>query len=326
MSKREGYIIVNFGGPRDLQEVEEFLIALLTDQDVIQTSLPSFLHRLLFSRVAKKRAKTVVHDYAAIGGKSPIYGDTESIAKKVGELLGSEVVTFHRYLPKTHSEFIEKVEAMTDCDVIRVFPLFPQFSYTTTGSIARWFSKNLSRGVLNRLHWIKSYPADPLYLNAFAAVIAAQLEKCRFLEDEVILLFSAHGLPQRYVQQGDVYERECRLTFRSLAERFPKALSQLSYQSQFGKELWLKPATDALCAEAEQWSAGRKKALIIPLSFTSDHIETLFEVEEQYLPVLQKKGIEAVRCPALNLNEDWIEAISQFIRQEQSVSNQMLVR
>ncbi|MES2121884.1 MAG: ferrochelatase, partial [Chlamydiota bacterium] len=252
------YLIVNFGGPRDLGEVEEFLIALLTDQEVIQSSLPGFIHRLFFSWVAKRRSKRVLHDYAAIGGKSPIFEDTEALAQQLRETLKAPVITFHRYIPKTHLPFLAQMNALEHCDEIRVFPLFPQFSYTTTGSIARWFKDHLPKTVTNKMHWIKSYPDDPLYLKAFATVIAECLDANSFLEEETVLLFSAHGLPQRYINNGDVYERECKLTAQKLSAHFPRAVSELCYQSQFGKELWLKPSTIETCNASGQWTGKYK--------------------------------------------------------------------
>src|SRR5690349_8717448 len=133
MKKKKNYLLVNFGGPRDLAEVEEFLVCLFQDQEVLRTPLPSLIHRFFFTRLAKKRARKVVHDYAVIGGKSPIYEDTEAIAKQIADLLGESVMTFHRYLPRTHASFIEMMQNVPENTEIRVFPLFAQFSYATTG-------------------------------------------------------------------------------------------------------------------------------------------------------------------------------------------------
>src|SRR5690348_14038570 len=106
---KTAYLLANFGGPRDLNEVEEFLIALLTDQELIRTPFPEFVHRFLFTRVAKKRTQKITPDYAKIGGKSPIFEDTEAIATEVGRMLGEKVWTFHRYLSQTHEGFIQSM-------------------------------------------------------------------------------------------------------------------------------------------------------------------------------------------------------------------------
>ncbi len=319
------YLLVNFGGPRHLMEIEEFLIALLTDQEVIRTPFPAFLHRLLFTRVAKKRTKKIAPDYALIGGKSPIFEDTEAIAASLDSTLGSEIITFHRYLPQTHSTFIKKMERI-EADQIRVLPLFPQFSYATTGSIALWFAEHLSQDVVNKLSWIKSYCIHPGYIDSMEQCLRQCIVQNGLKEEECALLFSAHGLPQSFIATGDVYQEECRQTYSQLIPRFPAALSLLSYQSQFGKEEWIRPYTNEVCTEIIKWTQGRKHVIVIPLSFTSDHIETLYEIEHLYLPMIRKNGLHAYRCPALNLRKDWLQAIAEILSQGESTATQNLLR
>lgn len=322
-AKGDGLILVNFGGPRSLEEIKPFLVALLTDEDVIWPSLPSFLHNLLFTWIAKKRAKKVAHDYESIGGKSPIFQDTEAIAERLRSRWDGPVITFHRYLPMTHCEFLEKVEELSHCARIHVFPLFPQFSYTTSGSIARWFARNLSPGVVDKLHWIKSYADHPGFCKPFQATIQQCLDDHRFDQKKTLLLFSAHGLPQRYVCAGDPYQKECEQSFHQIASAFPLATRQLAYQSLFGKEEWLRPYTAEFC---QSFRGDFQNVILVPLSFTSDHIETLFEIEQQYLPLLREKGVNAVRCPALNLAEDWIDGMVQIAKTSARFSNDLLVR
>lgn len=326
MTYKVAYLLANFGGPRDLEEIEDFLIELLNDQEVIRTSLPAFVHRWLFTRVAKKRAVKIASDYAFIGGKSPIFEDTEELAKKIGELLGQEVITFHRYLPKTHALFLEKLRGCKEVEEIRVLPLFPQFSYATTGSIALWFSRHLDKQTLHKLRWVKSYPAHPSYLAALQACLTDFLRAQQLKEEETFLLCSAHGLPQRFIHTGDVYEAQCRLTFEHLSARFGKALSLLSFQSQFGKEEWIRPYTAEVCQNMRDYSNGRKNIVIVPLSFTSDHIETLYEIEKIYVEAVRGQGICAFRCPALNLREDWVKTLAELFVMEDLVDNVSLLR
>lgn len=326
MKKKKIYLLVNFGGPRDLEEVEEFLICLFQDQEVLRTPLPALIHQFFFTKLAKKRARRVVHDYALIGGKSPIYEDTEAIAKQVAHLLGEPILTFHRYLPRTHASFIETLQNIPVNTEIRVVPLFAQFSYATTGSIAVWFKRHLPKMLVNRMVWVKSYPVDRAYLSVFEKCIREFLQQKSLKEEKTILLFSAHGLPQKFIQTGDIYERECQLTFYHLSSRFPQALSRLCYQSQFGKEEWLRPYTSDLCNTIDQWGKGYDNAVIVPLSFTSDHVETLFEVEQQYIPPITERGFRAFRCPALNQREEWLQAIAEMLQREDGVSTHMLIR
>lgn len=316
---KKAYLLVNFGGPRHLNEIEEFLIALLTDQEVLRTPFPPFLHRFLFTRVAKKRTLKITPDYAAIGGKSPIFDDTQAIAASASRLLNAPIMTFHRYLPKTHAEFIHKIKQI-DASEILVFPMFPQFSYSTTGSIALWFKKHLPKAIVDKLRWMKSYPADPMYIDAYAQVIGDFLAEKQLAEEDTFLLFSAHGLPKRYIDTGDVYQEECELSYRLLSSRF-KSPSKLCYQSQFGKEEWIRPYTAEVC---EQMNEG-KQVVIVPLSFTSDHIETLYEIEHIYLPLIEKNGIKAYRCPALNRRPEWIETIAELF-EKAKIENSQLIR
>ncbi len=323
MKKKIAYIIANFGGPRDLNEIKPFLTELLTDRDVIRTRLPLWLQTIIFKRVAKKRAKSIAKDYQLIGGKSPIFADTEAIAKKLP--LDGPVIPFHRYLPATHAEFKKRL-ANIPCDEIRCFPMFPQFTYGTTGSIARWFQENLPKETVVKMRWVKSYASDPGFVSIYQKLIREYMEGHNLKEEESILLFSAHGVPQTFVSEGDIYLDECEYSYELVKAAFPKCLPRLSFQSQFGKEAWIKPYTSEVCQEILQWNEGRKAVLFIPIAFTSDHIETLFEVEEQYMTVIREKGLEAYRVPALNQDAGWLEAISKMLNGKDFCNNQMLIR
>lgn len=310
----EKLLIVNFGGPRTLEEIEPFLIALLTDRDVISSKMPNLLHHFFFTRIAKKRAKKIAFDYHLIGGKSPIFEDTEFIARTLAQHVHGDFLTFHRYLPSTHSAFISQIEQERDTSFL-VFPLFPQFSYATTGSIARWLSDHLPTDVVQRMKWVKSYGDFPAYIHVMQTLIREFLIAQQLEESETILLFSAHGLPQIYIDEGDNYQKECHGSFEKIAANFPNALSHLSYQSKFGKGEWIRPYTDEFCKNLLMPRTGDKQVLFIPLSFTSDHIETLFEIEYQYLPLIRARGLQAYRLPALNRRPDWLVAISHILKE-----------
>lgn len=321
----QAYLLVNFGGPRSLKEIEPFLCALLTDKDVVRTKWPQFFHNYLFSKIAKKRARRVRKDYLSIGGKSPIYADTEWIASTLEERLNAPVFTFHRYLPATHLATIEALEA-SDCENIHVFPMFPQFTFATTGSIARFLMKHLSSKTVAKLRWLRSYPSHAAFIELLQKMIREFLEAKNLKEEEIFFLFSAHGVPKSFVETGDPYQYECEASFQKVMALFPNAVGRLAYQSKFGPEEWLRPYTQELCETIENYNEGREHVIFIPISFTSDHIETLFEIEKLYLPILTKKGLNAYRLPALNRRQDWVETIEQIIKDYCPVSTQMLVR
>lgn len=325
MADSIAYLLVNFGGPRNLGEIRPFLTELLTDRDVIRSKLPNWAHNFLFTRVARKRALKIRDDYGLIGGKSPIYADTEEMAKLLAAKLSAPVIPFHRYLPATHAASLRQIEEL-EVEEIRVLPLFPQFSYATTGSIARFLSERLCCKTLNSLRWVHSYAGHPAFILSYQQRIRDFLEEREIAEEEAVLLFSCHGLPRSFICTGDIYETECRSSFQSVRSAFPRAVCRLSYQSKFGRGEWLRPYTDETCAAYPAWGEGRRKAVIVPLSFTSDHIETLFEIEKLYLPMLQEHGIEAHRCPALNLETYWIEALVEIAKTSFVSATQMLVR
>lgn len=316
-------VVVNFGGPRDLMEVSSFLVALLTDPDVIRTPLPAFLQKILFRRIAKKRAPKIALEYGKIGGRSPIFADTEWMAKALKEKLNVETVTFHRYLESTHEEFLDSLHKIR-AEKILVFPLFPQFSYVTTGSVARWFFKNAKKEVVKKMHWISSYASHESYIKAFCSLIREFLQEKKL--EEVTLFFSAHGLPIEYVKKGDPYQKECEASYAAIVREFPQHSSFLAYQSQFGKAEWLKPSTGDVCESPTGILDPKKPVVFIPLSFSSDHIETLFEIEEQYVKPLQELGYLAYRCPALGRRLDWVEAVVDIIQDSSLKENHILIR
>ncbi|MFZ0565445.1 MAG: ferrochelatase [Chlamydiales bacterium] len=317
-----GYLIINFGGPRNLKEVEPFLYALLKDRDVIRTKWPQFFHNLLFRNVARRRGKKVSADYAAIGGGSPIYSDTEHIAQALSKRLKAPVLTFHRYLEATHETALQQIEALR-VNEIHVFPMFPQFTYATTGSVARLLSNHLSSKVLNKLLWVKSYSAHPAFIQTMQQKIRNFMNEHHLKEEETLLLFSAHGLPKSFIESGDLYEYECRSSFAKIMSAFPSAAGQLVYQSKFGPGEWLKPYTQDVCETIE---TERKNIVFVPVSFTSDHIETLFEVEKLYMPILAKRGLNPYRVPAMNRQNEWLDAIEEILKDFNPVNTSMLIR
>ncbi|MBI5272990.1 MAG: ferrochelatase [Chlamydiia bacterium] len=325
MQPHSPLLLINFGGPRHLTEIEPFLVELLTDRDVIRTPFPVWLHNLIFKRTARKRARAIQHDYVRIGGYSPIFSDTESLGAILSKRLQRKVITFHRYLPATHAFSLQQIERCMGPD-IQVFPLFPQFCYATTGSIARFFQEHLSSKSCGLLRWIASYAAHPAFIQAHYKTLKRFLDFHQLSESDTVLLFSAHGVPRLFIDTGDNYESECIQTFTACMHYFPTALGRLCYQSKFGKGEWLRPSTEEASQDILQWHERRKNVVFVPITFTSDHIETLFEIESQYVPLIKAKHLNAYRCPALNLSPHWIEAIGQILQKTNFHSTTSLIR
>ncbi len=324
MSTKTAIVLASFGGPRSLSEIGSFLIELLTDADVIRTPLPRFFDRWFFKRVALQRVDKIAKDYELIGGKSPLFEDIEAIARELRLQTNLPVITFHRYLPATHAQFFSEINS-SKAEKLKVIPMYPQFSYSTTGSIARFFERTLNEGVVQRMEWVRSYAAHASYIESMQNCVRDFLKACRLNEQEVFLFFSAHGLPQKYVNQGDPYQRECFQTYEAVMKAFPQSPSLLAFQSKFGPGEWLRPYTSELSRDPQRWNQGKEHIVFVPLSFTSDHLETLYEIEYTYLPRIREKGLKSYRCPALNRRTDWIEALAS-LPAAANAANQSLIK
>lgn len=287
--------------------------------------MPRPVHNWLFSRIARKRSVKIAPEYESMGGGSPIYSDTEAIAEALRLRIDGPVLTYHRYIPATHDAFLKELQEVS-CETILFFPMFPQFTYATTGSVARWLEEQLPKEVAAKIRWIKSYPTHPGFVLPYQRIIREEMERGGVREEELVLLFTAHGIPQKFVAGGDLYEEECQASFERIASAFPKALSRLAFQSKFGPGEWLRPYTSDLSESAGDWCQGRPHLFFVPLSFTSDHIETLVEIERDYVPAVARAGLSVRRVPALNRRHDWVEGILAILQETTSCNNQMLVR
>jgi len=318
----DGFVLVSFGGPRSLQEIEPFLTALLCDKDVVLTPFPQKIHNLLFKRIAKKRAQKVAADYIQIGGKSPIFDSMARLQEYLKNAFGKPVFIFHRYLEQTHPQFMADLETFKGKRLL-VFPLFPQFSYATSGSAARFFDEHLSARAIQKLCWIPSYAADSYFIQAYQKAIQQSMKQHHLSEDEICCLHSCHGIPVSLALYNDPYPTHCQMSFEGLKSHFPEAQHELCFQSQFGKAEWLKPSTLSYVQHPEKWLK-RKAVLFVPLSFTSDHIETLFEIQNEYVEPLREKGFQAFRVPAIEQDFSWVKNILKDA--QNYVSNSMLIR
>ena len=320
-------LLVNFGGPRVPEELGAFMEALLTDQDVIQTSWPPFLHRLLFKRVARRRAELMAPEYHHMGGSSPIFRDTEELAWKLQRLLQRPVLTFHRYLPATHQESLRLLECSAHAaEQVDVLPLFPQFSYSTTGSCARWLERHLAPALRSKLTWVQGYPDHTGFIEAYHQQIQRVLSTIPHTPEKTVLLFSAHGLPQRYVDEGDPYQKQCQRSVAAVAALYPGYTYELAFQSRYGPEEWLKPYTVDLAAELRTRYPQHDLVLVVPIAFTSDHLETLVEIEQQVLPLLQERGFRAQRVPSLQNCPEWPSMLVRILEESERSSTRSLIR
>jgi len=315
-----GIVMMNMGGPESLEEVGPFLHNLFTDTDIIEMPLQRWTAPLLASR----RTPRVQKLYEAIGGCSPITRLTRLQAEKtmarLDELSPSTAphrpyIAF-RYAGPTVSQALDQMKV----DGIQravAFSQYPQFSCTTTGSSFNHLWKTLKeKGLESAFSWsvLDRWPTHPAFIRAVTTLVRRGLQQLsESVRQDAIILFSAHSLPLRTVFKGDQYPAEVAATVYAVMESLGFSHRyMLTWQSQVGRIPWLEPQTDKVL---EDLGRTGRSTLIVPIAFTTDHIETLSEIDIEFKEVAEKAGIkEYVRAPSLNDEPEAIEAFAQIVR------------
>lgn len=315
-------VLMNMGGPDSLEAVEPFLFNLFNDHDLIPLPL-GFLWQRRFARmVSRSRARTVREYYKLIGGRSPLGDITAAQARRLEERLNARAPGTYschvamRYTPPFTREAVAALRARGAATVVAL-SLYPHYTTATTGSSLWELRRELAgkppaAGAVELLE-IDRWPTQPRYLDALAAQVQRGLAQ---FSDEarpgVELLFSAHGLPETFVHKGDPYVRDLEATIAGVLERLGGQRPwRLSFQSRAGKSRWLEPATDETLRLLAR--TGRKHVLAIPISFVSDHIETLYEIDLLFGDEARALGLDFKRAPSLNTEPGFIEALAELV-------------
>ncbi|KAA0236265.1 MAG: ferrochelatase [Actinobacteria bacterium] len=305
MAASLGVVLTQMGGPADLDQVEPFIRSVFNDPAVVPLPGGPRVRRLVSSLVAKVRGRRVRERYREIGGGSPIGRITAEQAVLVrDELLSrgyaAEVVVALRY---AQPDTAAALSALSTAGVERIvlLPLYPQYSFATTGSSEAEVMRLTAGTGGPPVTAIRSWCEQPRYLDALAGLVSEELEKLpRSRADRVALVFSAHGLPERLVRRGDPYPEEVQATVAGVLDRLAFAGEvRLGYQSRTGPVAWTGPGTDEVVEELG--AAGVGAVVVIPVSFVSDHIETLHELDIELRRAALEAGItHFARVPALN--------------------------
>ncbi|KAI7996351.1 hypothetical protein LOK49_LG10G01256 [Camellia lanceoleosa] len=322
--ERVGVLLLNLGGPETLHDVQPFLFNLFADPDIIR--LPRvfrFLQRPLAQLISVLRAPKSKEGYAAIGGGSPLRKITDDQAIALRNALEAKEMPVNVYVAMRYwHPFTEDTVQQIKRDRITklvVLPLYPQFSISTTGSSIRVL-QNIFRedAYLSRMpvSIIQSWYQRKGYIKSMADLIEKELESFSTPE-EVMIFFSAHGVPVSYVEDaGDPYRdqmEECiHLIMQELKSRRINNDHTLAYQSRVGPVQWLKPYTDEVLVELGK--KGVKSLLAVPVSFVSEHIETLEEIDMEYKHLALGSGIENWgRVPALGCTSSFITDMADAV-------------
>jgi ferrochelatase len=313
-----GVLLFNLGGPETLRDVKPFLYRLFSDPEIIHVKF-SPLRKAIAYVIATLRRKTSEGYYSQIGGGSPLRRLTEEQASALANELkrrGRDVETFvgmctwHPFL----FEAVDKIDE-ANIDSLVILPLFPQYSVTTTGSgfavLRQLIDKHPQFKRLD-VQWICSWADQPTYIESFVQAIQRELGKFTNPE-KVHLLFSAHSIPESYVRNGDPYLEQTKETVELIMDRLGRRNPyQLSFQSKIGPVKWLEPFTsDVIVKLGKQ---GVDDVLVIPVSFVSEHIETLYELDILFRKVAADAGVENFRrVPALNSDPTFIRALADIV-------------
>jgi protoporphyrin/coproporphyrin ferrochelatase len=316
---RVGVLLLNLGGPDKLEDVGPFLYNLFSDPEIIRLPF-RWLQKPLAWFIATRRTRTSQANYKQIGGGSPLRRITEAQGEALKKQLGylGQEVDIYVGMRYWHPYTEEAIAQLTQDNVehLVILPLYPQFSISTSGSSFRLLDKLWHEDPkLQPIDYtvIPSWYKEPGYLQAMAELVAQELEQFPN-PNEVHIFFSAHGVPKSYVEEaGDPYQQEieeCTALIMQTLNR-PNAHT-LAYQSRVGPVEWLQPYTeDAL---KELGAQGVKDLVVVPISFVSEHIETLQEIDIEYREVAEESGIHNFRrVPAPNTNPVFINALAQLV-------------
>jgi ferrochelatase len=316
---RVGVLLLNLGGPDKLEDVRPFLFNLFSDPEIIRLPIKG-LQKPLAWLISTLRAKKSQENYKEIGGGSPLRRITEAQGKALQEYLSNigrdaQVYIGMRYWHPFTEEAIARIKKDRPSKLV-ILPLYPQFSISTSGSSFRVLEEMWAMDPqLQQIEYtlIPSWYNHPNYLEAMAQLIDQELDKFEN-RDQVRIFFSAHGVPQSYVDEaGDPYQKEIEecthLIMKTLGKPNPYTLA---YQSRVGPVEWLKPYTeDALRELGEQ---GVKDLVVVPISFVSEHIETLQEIDIEYRELAEEAGIATFqRVPALNTHPLFIQSLGNLV-------------
>ncbi len=310
-NRKNGVILLNMGGPDTLDNVRSFLFNLFSDREIIRLG-PAFLQKFLAWIISSRRAPKSRKIYAKIGGGSPLKDISFSQARALQKALskdGDYIVTVAmRYWPPFADEAIQKMLA-AGVEHLTALTLYPHYSKATTGSSLSHLQQSLRRLApdipLNR---ISSWPTESSYVTALAENIEKGLRN--FDTQPVEIVYSAHSLPISFIRDGDPYVDHVKQTIEAI-EKIIQIRGRLCYQSRSGPVEWLSPSTpDMLKTLAEE---GCKNILMVPISFVSDHVETLYEISILYREEAAKLGMCLKPCESLNIHPLFIQGLRSLV-------------
>jgi protoporphyrin/coproporphyrin ferrochelatase len=322
---KTGIALLNFGGPWELSDVKPFLYRLFVNPSVL-VGVPAPFRQVLAYAIAQAKGPSSVESYKLIGGGSPQLKWTEAQAEGLRRLMddggndGGGYVRIEVGMRSAEPSIESALRRLKDWGAQRlvVLPLFPQFSTTTTGTCLREVRDSLERLRWSPLtHEVNNWPDHPGYVELLGRTVSETVERAEREAggEPVHILFSAHSLPLKIVERGDPYPHDVWRTVEAVASGLGRPWS-LCYQSRNGRLPWLEPYT-----EDELKRLGRegvRRVVVVPVSFVSDHIETLYELDLLYADLARRCGItHYYRARAFNGDPEFPKVLRSILKEAQ---------
>ncbi len=309
-SKKLAVILMNLGGPDNLENVHPFLYNLFSDPAII--ALPSPFRQILARLIAARRTSKAQHIYKKLGGKSPLLENTQcqqqALEKSLSKILPewtSRVFIAMRYWHPLTEETVTAVKEW-GADLVVTLPLYPQYSTTTTASsLKRWHDLAANLKSLDQV----CYYQEPGFIQAYQELIQQTLNQAPSTIP-LRLLFSAHGIPQKLVNQGDPYQWQVEQSVANIMQAFTVE-HRICYQSRVGPLQWLEPSFEDELNKAAQDHVG---VIVIPVAFVSEHSETLVELDMDFKAKALELNIPYYgRVPTVGDHPAFIAGLAQLV-------------
>lgn len=319
MNPKLAVVLFQLGGPDSPEAVEPFLYNLFCDPDIISFPGAFLARKPLAKFISSRRSEKAKAHYREIGGKSPILELTMAQAKaleaELQKLCPSSVFVAMRYWHPMTEETVRRVKEGEFSQVVLI-PLYPQYSRTTTLSSLREWNRQCRLHHLTdiRTSSVCCYFNHPKYIAAIVERVQQAYARFSLVHPlEIDLVFSAHGVPESVIREGDPYKYQIEETVRLVAEAGGwKSPHYLCYQSKVGPAEWIKPSLDATILGLA--AKGRKNLLVIPIAFVTEHIETLHEIDIEARESARRLGITRFEMmPALNDSSRFIECLVDLV-------------
>ena len=305
--KKKALVLLNMGGARNKDELEIFLRNMFNDENIL-TIKNTTIRSMVASLIVTMRLNNAWKNYEEIGGASPLHEITNKLVEKLNEELEDYFVTpAMRYTSPFSQTAIARIKEQNIKDVI-LFPLYPQYSTTTTKSSVDDFIQKAQDQFNIKV-------IDPFYENMmFNKTICDEILRVQSKYNDFHIIFSAHGLPQKVVDKGDPYQKQIEDHVEHLKEKLTHYATNfksinLAYQSKVGPMKWLTPSLDNMLKNFKN-----EKVIIYPISFIIDNSETVFELDIEYREIAQKLGVKEYKvCSCVNDGDSFIRAIKEII-------------